>query len=78
MINYKRIDNTIIVVLEGRILSRTIPSTQDGEDIYTSLLSNIETLNSTPGLKDEDYLTLKAEVIRLMIPPKPKVQLDIA
>lgn len=77
MINYKRIDNTIIVVLEGRILSRTIPSTQDGEDIYTSLLSNIETLNSTPNLKDEDYLTLKAEVIRLMIPPKQKIQLDI-
>lgn len=71
MISYKRIDNTLIVVLEGRILNRDLPEGQEGEDMFDKVMSAIDLLNNTVEAND-DTLLAKASIINEMIPKKAK------
>jgi hypothetical protein len=75
-VNYKKIDETVIVVLEGRILSRTIPSGNEGDKLVEEILQCIKALNEY-SLSDEEYLIEKADLIRFMIPKKERVQLKL-
>jgi len=76
-IKTKRIDNTIIVVLDGRILNRVLPEGVDGELMYDDILLLCEQLN-TQILSDDEFMRTKGSLIGFMIPQKEKVQLELS
>ena len=72
VIKHKRAGNTVITVIDGAILSIN-KSTDEIEDFYLELKEAIRTYNG--NFHDEELaLSAKAEVINMMIPPKPKVE----
>ena len=76
MIKTKRIDSTIILVLEGRILNRVLPEGPDGEDMYAEILQLCKDLDRQ-SLSDDDFMRTKGAIINIMIPVKEKVKLEI-
>lgn len=72
VIKHKRAGNTVITVIDGAILSIN-KSTDEIEDFYLELKEAIRTYNG--NFHDEELaLSAKAEVINMMIPPKPKAE----
>lgn len=73
VIKHKKIGDTVIVIIDGNIVTKTI-SENDPETFMESLLEKIDEYNSCDD--DEQSLYIKHTIVQMVMPPEKKKESD--